>query len=332
MRLVVRADGGPDVGYGHLVRTAAIAERFLDEGHDVTYATRNHSAVEQACPEAVEVAPLNEGDAHESFVRWLGSNESDLALIDSYEVGTREQRDVADLVPRLGVVVDDAIRPVRADVLINGNVYAADLDYDWVGPEPRWCLGLDYLPIRGEIRSLLDESPPLRSSAERALVTMGGSDIQGATPAVVRAFDGVDLDIDVIVGPGVRDRMPILRAVDETDADCTVSVDPPDLPRRMFEADIAVSATGSTIYELLALGAPTIGIPQADNQEPIADALCERRAIVRVDGDELDGLHRAITELLADASERGALQRRGRQLVDGQGVDRVYEVLVREGP
>ncbi|MFB6255831.1 MAG: glycosyltransferase [Haloplanus sp.] len=95
----------------------------------------------------------------------------------------------------------------------------------------------------------------------------------------------------------------------------------------MFHADLAVSATGTTIYELLALGTPTVGLPQADNQEPIADALAEREAIVVPDGKTR--LSDAIRDLAADADRRRTLRERGRALVDGEGVHRVYDAVVR---
>lgn len=329
MRLAIRADGGPDIGYGHLVRTGALAERALQAGDRVTYATRTPQHVTDACPRDVGVVALDPDDNSE-FLDWLADGKQDVVLVDSYSANTDRQRAIAERVPRLAVVLDDARFVIRSDVLINGNVYALDLDYEWTESEPMWCLGPDYLLLREEIRELIGKEPSFRETAERALITMGGSDINDTTPAVVRAFDGINLHVDVIVGPGFENRPAIDRAAAETDATFDVVKNPDDLPERMLEADLAVSATGSTVYELLALRTPTIGLPQADNQEPIADALDERGAVVTLDETGTDGLAGAIQSLVDDPDRRRSLRDRGSALVDGQGVERVYDIITEE--
>lgn len=332
MHLAIRADGGPNIGYGHLVRTGALAECALDTGDSVTYATRTPGNAREVCPEGVEVVGLDSGHGHAAFLEWLSEVCPDVVLTDSYDVDTEQQQSIVERVPRLGVVLDDTRFTIRADVLINGNVYAPDIDYEWLGPEPAWCLGTDYLLLRAEIRELAGEEPLFRETAERALITMGGSDIRNTTPQVVRAFDGTDLCVDVIVGPGFENRAAIDEAVAETEGEFDVVEDPPDLPERMFRADLAVSATGTTIYELLALGTPTIGLPQADNQEPIADALTERNAIVMPDGEDADSLRSTIDSLANDPKRRRSILETGRALVDGRGVERVYEILSGHSP
>jgi spore coat polysaccharide biosynthesis predicted glycosyltransferase SpsG len=98
----------------------------------------------------------------------------------------------------------------------------------------------------------------------------------------------------------------------------------------MFEADLAVSATGSTSYELLALGTPTIGIPQADNQLPIAEALSNRGAMIHLPRNRTGELAEAIDYLITDTEKRYSLREQGRELIDGQGTERTYQALLEE--
>jgi spore coat polysaccharide biosynthesis predicted glycosyltransferase SpsG len=90
----------------------------------------------------------------------------------------------------------------------------------------------------------------------------------------------------------------------------------------MFEADFAVSATGSTVYELLATGTPVIGIPQADNQRLIANGL--GNAILKNNTTKVAD---EITRLIENTDMRRRLCNRGRHLVDGCGSKRVYKKL-----
>jgi spore coat polysaccharide biosynthesis predicted glycosyltransferase SpsG len=158
---------------------------------------------------------------------------------------------------------------------------------------------------------------------------MGGSDIRGTTPGVLSAFESTDLTVDVIIGPGFdeENEREIERVSQESEADLRLLRDPPDLVDRMFQADLAVSATGTTSYELLALGTPTIGIPQADNQKPIAEALSDRGAMVHLPSTQIGKL-REMIDSLRTKEQRQSLRETGRELIDGNGTERIYQTLL----
>jgi hypothetical protein len=157
------------------------------------------------------------------------------------------------------------------------------------------------------------------------------------------------LEVDVIIGPGFENEDEIRDAATETDANFNLLRDPEDLPRRMFEADFAVSATGSTVYELLATGTPVVGVPQTDNQTPISKTLSSRDAIllphvgVNVDfpteagssssvrlisfdrGELIPELTEAISEMVNNEDLRCQLRNNGMSMVDCRGPERVYD-------
>lgn len=327
MRVTVRADGGPNRGFGHLIRTGAIAAGFLSREDEVTYHTRSPDAVRKVCPPAVEVVTLSEETPDRAYASRLDADPPDLALTDSYEADTAIQRAVTGRVPVHAVVVDDARHDLHATHAINGNVYAHAVEYGWTGSEPTWLLGPEYLPIRREIRARRD-APTFCDPPERLLVTMGGSDIGDATPTVVRALDGLDLEVTVVVGPGFTNRDRIAAAAAAVDAAVDVRVDPPDLPAMMADADLAVSAAGSTVYELLALGTPSVVIPQAPNQRPIAEALAERGVVDRLPPDRPDAIRDRVRGLATDADRRRRYHEQGRRLVDCRGAERIRDALV----
>jgi lipid A disaccharide synthetase len=153
----------------------------------------------------------------------------------------------------------------------------------------------------------------------------------------------------VIIGPGFENEDEIRDAATETDANFNLLRDPDDLPRRMFEADFAVSATGSTVYELLATGTPVVGVPQTDNQTPISKTLSSRDAILlpHVDvnvnfpteagssssvrlisfdkGELISELTEAISEMVNNEDLRCQLRNNGMSMVDCRGPERVYD-------
>jgi spore coat polysaccharide biosynthesis predicted glycosyltransferase SpsG len=155
---------------------------------------------------------------------------------------------------------------------------------------------------------------------------MGGSDIANLTPTVVRAFDGFDIHVDTIVGPGFSDtqEQSIRAAAEEVSAEFSVARDPSDLVERMFQADFAVSTSSSTTYELLALGTPIISVPVADNQEPIARSLRKRDAAgVLEQGVDREEFKNSIQTYVSSPELRRTYRNLGQQLVDGRGTERI---------
>jgi len=324
MHLAVRADGSPDIGYGHLVRMGALAEELLDRGHEVTYATTTPGPVETVCPPGVGVAELPDRADPGPLLDHVATADIDAVFSDAYPVDTDYQQALRAAVP-LAVHQDDASHAVCADLFCNWNLYGPDLSYEFVGEPPQTCLGTDYALLRTPIRERAARDPPWRTDPERAVITMGGSDVANLTPAAVRAFDGLDLRVDAVVGPGCSDTQAetVAAAADEVTADVRVVRDPPDLPDRLFRADLAVTTAGSTVYELLALGTPFVSRPVVDNQAPIARALREREAAVVLDREDGEGAIRRGVETLLDPDRRRTYRERGRRLVDGRGTERV---------
>jgi spore coat polysaccharide biosynthesis predicted glycosyltransferase SpsG len=152
-------------------------------------------------------------------------------------------------------------------------------------------------------------------------------------PLVVRSFGETDLAVDVIVGPGFKNKSDIEAAIADTDGEFTLVADPPDLGERMVSADLAVSAMGMTAYELLATGTPMIGIPQADDpsQLLVGDALAAAGvAEVLEPYPSYYNIADALEKLCVETNRRRELQVRGRELVQHNGARAVYDEIAEE--
>lgn len=330
MNLVIRVDGGSELGYGHLIRSKTLAEEFLNHDHEISVATTTIQPVREVFPDLVEIVELNSRDDPEPFKDWIIANLPDAVFTDSYPINTEYQRTIRKQVP-LAVLQDDDRYAVCADLFVNGNLYSQELNYKFVGRKPKRCLGVDYLPLRSEIRKRAKDDPPWREQPKRALVTMGGSDIVNLTPTVLHSFDGMDIHVDAIIGPGFSEAQEhsVRTVAEKISLDVDVVRDPDNLAERMFQADFAVSTASSTTYELLALGTPIISVPVAVNQKPIAQALHERDlATIVKHGGDVGELQNSIKAYLGDGALRKNRQKMGRRLIDGRGVKRVYTELI----
>jgi len=347
--LAIRADGSSGIGYGHLVRTGVLAQKFLKHNHQVTYLTRTPSTVSDVCPNEIDIYQIEEEEIKDTL-RWLERVAPDVLLTDSYNVDTEYQKRLVDSASLLATITDDTRFTLCSDMNINGNVHAPELDYEWVEEKPDMLLGTDYLLMREEFQQLADKTPPWRDSPDRALITFGGSDMNNATPDIIHAFDGFGVVVDVIIGPGFTNQDKIQKAARRTDAEFNLLEDPDNLPQLMFNSDFAVSAGGSTVYELLLTGTPVVGIPQSNNQVPIIERLSSKGAILPVgvdaststnSGDSAEKIQlldvhasniteqskTAIKRMVSDTQSRREFRDYGMSLVDGKGVDRIYHQM-----
>ncbi len=143
------------------------------------------------------------------------------------------------------------------------------------------------------------------------------------------------LEAKIVIGSSNRRLDEIREIAEKADSSVAISiiVDAPDMAALMAWADVAVSAAGSTCWELAFMGLPALLIVLADNQTGIAGGLEKAGTAVNL------GWHYELTEsaitkqlalLLRDSSRRSDMSEKGRKIVDGQGCQRVSSTLTRQ--
>src|SRR5262249_33305587 len=112
-------------------------------------------------------------------------------------------------------------------------------------------------------------------------------------------------------------------------ANIHVHSDLPSLAPLMARADLAIGACGSTSWERLCLGLPTLAVSLAENQRPLAEEL-DRRGLVRWVGHGDSADEAAIGAALGGILELGLdpdWSSRCSAIVDGKGLARVCAAL-----
>jgi len=103
-----------------------------------------------------------------------------------------------------------------------------------------------------------------------------------------------------------------------------------DLPARLAEADLAISAAGGTLWELAYLGVPTLALVRADNQRATARFLA-KQGVARPlgEGERVapETIAAEIQVLVDDPVARRAMSLAGRALLDGRGAARIARAL-----
>lgn len=333
----IRADGGKEIGTGHIMRCLSIADALRRMG-------------EEACFLVAEEAPVPLLEARRQKYRVLGSpyqdmeeelpvllpilkgTDNSLFLADSYHVTAEYLRQVRELMP-VCYIDDRGISSLPVDLLINYNIFAERDLYKEKSGETDYLLGTQFAPLRQEFQNA---GVPVRAEAERVLITTGGSDRYDLAGQILRQAlrsSGAE-DLEYCVVSGVYNRhLPQLLELERHNGNVHIFSNVSNMTELMRSCDIAVSAGGSTMYELCAVGVPVLCFSFVDNQEKIVEGF-RQKGVVCFGGDYLsqgDRMIRSLVEhivlLRNDVELRRSCSAKERELVDGQGAVRIASHL-----
>jgi UDP-2,4-diacetamido-2,4,6-trideoxy-beta-L-altropyranose hydrolase len=338
--ILIRADASPDIGTGHVMRCLALAQSWQDAGGASTFLMAQSTpsiqarlAAENSKILSLPAVPGSKDDV--DLTNECASRiQADWVVVDGYAFGTEYQEQIRNRQPKL-LCIDDAGKCDRyvADIVMNQNLTAVEDLYSNCLPGTQLLLGSSFCLLRREFSPWRKWQREIITRGRNILVTLGGS-----TP--------VDTGVRVIESLG-RARVECLHAVfvaggsspDVTAMESCAAKFPEKISIRrdvsnmaelMAHADVAISAAGSTCWELCLLGLPSILVDVADNQTPIAIEM-ERRgcALYAGSGNAVspNELANMIENLLASSEVRESMSHHSRELVDGLGAERVVSAM-----
>ena len=200
-------------------------------------------------------------------------------------------------------------------------------------PYTQLLLGTHYAMLRREFwpwRTWTRDFPP---RPRHILVTLGGSDPNNLTGQVLQAIEQLhDPEATFVIVAGANSpHYPALAKAAATSTACIeLRHDVKDMSALMAWADVAISAGGSTCWELAFMGVPNLIVILAENQRSSALRLAAE-GVSQVLGWHEDLAPAIILEklrtMLEDLPRWKAMAHTGRSLVDGKGAERVVAAM-----
>ena len=303
--LAIRADGDARLGYGHVMRCAALAQALLDTSHRVVWFSRTPDIVPAQLAARIDIRPISAGDDEATLLIPGLAAAGVSGLIGDWQ--TTEPRLCAQL-RRAGVwlaLIGNHTGVAKADLYIRQRFGPA-------GPDSAAtvCDGSEHLLLAPGFAGL--PARMIQPRAKRLLITLGGSET-AVLDCVLAAFEGLsELEGTTI---DIKRTSPLATDLPET-----------GLLDELRAADIAVLGAGTTLHEAAATGLAAIALPIAANQferaqqfealglglslDPAAEGFAPR-------------LRQQLTEMLGRPARRAQYSRAGQSAVDGRGAERV---------
>jgi UDP-2,4-diacetamido-2,4,6-trideoxy-beta-L-altropyranose hydrolase len=341
--LLIRADSSVAMGTGHAMRCLALAQAWQDAGGktvmamaEATPATEDKLRREHVEVARLDVAGGSEGDAlltaglaEQRQAAWV--------VLDGYQFDSAYQAMLKSKGGRLILIDDDGrARPYSADLVLNQNARAVEALYGECAPYTRLLLGPDYAMLRRQFASWRNWQRGIPTAGHRLLIMMGGSDPGNFTLRVMEALPMVEMDTveAVVVVGGSNPHVPALEAAAKGRPLVRLVKNADNMPELMAWADLAVSAAGTTCWEMCFLGLPAAVVDLAANQRPVAQLLDALGVACHIGSSRdcsAERIAQELKRLLADAETRSRMCRRGRELVDGRGAARVCAAMMGNG-
>jgi spore coat polysaccharide biosynthesis predicted glycosyltransferase SpsG len=325
----IYCDLGRSLGAGHFVRCSALGAALTARGARVEIVA-NLDEVPWAREQAHDLGLTPVQGADPAGVPALARVRGwDTAVVDSYRVAAA---DLAGLDVPLAAVDDEDLRPLPAALVVNQNLNATDYSYDtWRGA--RVLRGPGYALLRPRIAMARPATYVERdwsTRRQRVLIVLGGTDAGGGAAAVTRlALDALS-PVELRVIASNQAAFDAVRAV-QVPPGSTVEASLPVLAieELMNWADLVISASGSTVWELCCLGAPMALAIVADNQVSNYGRLLDEGLAVGLGmlGDLIGAPVPRLPAVLG-SPQLNEYGRRAWQTVDGQGADRVAEAVL----
>lgn len=258
LRLAFIVNGNKEVGMGHIYRSLTLADGFL--GHKIIFLTceSDERSISLIRERGHKVLKIDEN----LLLNELKQINPDIVINDILDT----QSNYVSKLKNCGFFVvnfeDMGNGADEADLVFNAL-------YEKTNPKPNHKFGHEYECLNEKF--FLYSPIELRKEPKKLLVTFGGVDQNNITLRVLKCAEKILNEttienIIVVIGAGYFNKLDINSINSELLSKITIHKNVDNMPALMKEADIAITSNGRTIYELTAMGIPTISIAQNDRE------------------------------------------------------------------
>lgn len=336
-KICFRVDANNEIGIGHMMRCLTLAEELCNnQKMQCIFAVSDEMSAEilkHTCFEYI-ILHIDYKDyskySAELLAQLIKQRKLDLVIIDSYFSEQEYFRKIHSLVKTACFWCRK--EEISTDLLINYNI-----DYDisfyqknFPKSSIRLLLGTDYIPLRKEFMYLSKKK--IEQSVRSVLVTTGGGDSRFfmenflQNDCTLKKYYSITFTL--IIGTysssyeKLKDicnkkQLQNIRIIPHTS----------EIEKIMNKSDIAISSGGTLMYEICALGIPSVLYSIADNQKSEAAFLAKEGAVFYA-GDINDStfwknLFQMLDRLISNYNIRKKLSEKASNLVDGRGICRI---------
>lgn len=269
-----RFEASPLIGAGHAIRSCVLADALVENGWKCNIVT-----TEKSYDFINDLNRFNRVEPEDFYQNPLFC---DLLVIDNYDLDLKYEKHFRSFAKKIMIIDDLANRQHDCDVLLDQTYGRDPNDYKNLVPENCTILaGSDYVLLRKEFILMRPKAIEKRRNTKeikRILISMGGS---CQNNHILKALEMVKAsgfagNIDVVLGFDKNNLDQIKQYVKSmiNKVDFHVNANMAEL---IYEADLAIGAAGSSVWERCCLGLPSVLFLIASNQKYVYELLIHNK-------------------------------------------------------
>lgn len=322
MRVLIFTEGGENIGLGHISRCSSLYEEV----------TKREIPVEMIIyGDFSNVSFLeNKYFKNENWINldFLNSElkQDDLVIIDSYLAPKEIYEYIASIVHSV-IYIDDND---RIEYPLAGTIVKPYINLNPNAKLNRELLsGAEYIILR---EPFID-SPytELKSELSSVLIIMGGMDTKGITEEIIETIVSKQTEIQFDIVVGAHKVSTYIERYSYKNVTFYTNLTASEIRSCMLKSDLAITAAGQTIFELIATRTPFIPIQVADNQgnnmRAVREIVSSNILINSEDNHYLYQLTTIFNQMKSYSFRKGLLKNM-EGLVDGKGRVRIIDYLL----
>lgn len=335
----IRADSNSVIAGGHIMRCLAIAKAIVNAGEEVRFLVADENPVPILVEAGMDYFILHSdwqdlSTDIEQVKTLLKEDNNPVLLIDTYSI----TKEYVGEVKSLAKVVYLGSKPEflgNLDILIN---YSTDIDYDFYNrnysDRTTLLLGPTYAPLRDEFQNSVKN---YNDRIKRILLTTGNTDNDHMVGAVLNALlplaEGTEIVFDTIIGRMFDNKESLYKMYENNQHVC-LHENVKSMSSLMKSCDLAISANGTTVYELSAIGLPTITFAMVSEQIRSAGALSELGVVdycgISYEDQEkcIKAIYNRVNYYLEHNDEMIILAQKAHKLIDGNGCQKIIDKIL----
>lgn len=305
---------GSCAGFGHMRRSLAIATELRNKRESACFLVDGDDCAMNLLKEKGFKA------YHFSKVA-LKLFSPEVTIIDQKGDVRREASQLRSKGSKICLIDNATSTRLMADIVIYP-VAHFDRSLGLQGFKGKKFIGAKYFPLNAEFR----RAKKIRHATFTVLVTMGGSDPNKITLKVAKALEKIKGGLRVVFVLGAASKRQEL----PKDKRFKIVRNPGNMARLMSGCDLAITAFGTTLYELAYMGVPALIISNYKNEKDEVRTFERRGTSIylghfkRVSDRSISN---TVNDLMDNKRKMSALSRNGKKLVDGKGAMRIVRIL-----
>lgn len=326
LKFVFIVNGNTEIGMGHVYRALTLADSFL--GHEIFFLTfaSDKAALDLIKSNGYSISEIKKND----IVNKIKEIKPDIIINDILDTDANYIEALKSTDCFIINFEDLGTGSEKAHLVFNAL-------YELSNPPSHHRYGHQYECL--DRRFLFHNPIKFKEQAENLLVTFGGVDQNNLTLRVVEVLPAVLNNtslkkVNIVLGPAYQSLDELKKKIDTFPQNIKsrihVIYNSPNMALIMKEADIGITSNGRTVYEMAAMGIPTISISQNDRETLHLFSRYHKgiEYLGIAPNVTSEKIYQKLTELVNDHDKRRAMYHAQIKSNVRQGLERVnYEIL-----